>query len=402
MTYFGFSGYGVSVAALQKLVAIMQGYHMNTIRISGTPPWQAQGSHALKFEYVDFILDNTDFNVIVDPNHLYNPTTGYTSTDFIANIASARARLLEFAQRYKDNPRVFIEIVNEYTESLNGVLLPGEYGIVQGLINDVRAVCNNPLVWDIMWPVKTYQPLIGGSIFQGEHDYFGPSQSNAATVFQRMKDGAAAYGLSFLCTEVGADWNEGAAFTQQSVDTLNQFLNDCNDNSFGVMIWLRELQGEDVNPNLIAYRKYGLKIPSDIVPPPPPVTYLLDVWVALGGTTTPTGIESVLSGTIVKVTATAAEGYKFGGWQVQVGTEPVITYPATVNPLILTVTAATTVMPLFSLVPVPPSCPAGTHWDSTVNACVQDTPSQNNLAAGAVIGALVVVGVLYVASRKKR
>lgn len=117
--------------------------------------------------------------------------------------------------------------------------------------------------------------------------------------------------------------------------------------------------------------------------PEQPSQFILDVWVALGGTTTPTGIESVLSGTIIKVTATAAEGYKFGGWQVQIGTEPVITYPATVNPLSLTITAATVVMSLFSLVPVPPICPAGTHWDSTANACVQDTPTKT-LAARSI------------------
>lgn len=104
----------------------------------------------------------------------------------------------------------------------------------------------------------------------------------------------------------------------------------------------------------------------------PAIQYVLDVWTVFGGTTTPTGIQSIPAGTEVSITATAALGYKFGGWQVQIETEPLTTYPDTENPLTLTITAATTVMPLFTLVPVTPTCPSGYHWDATANACVKD------------------------------
>jgi hypothetical protein len=138
------------------------------------------------------------------------------------------------------------------------------------------------------------------------------------------------------------------------------------------------------------------------LPPPLPVKYVLDVWAALGGTTNPTGIQSVESGTVVSITATAAQGYKFNGWQVQTGTAPVTTYPDTVNPLTLTITAATTVMPLFNRVPVTPTCSPGYHWDATVNACVQDTPPANNtnaLVAGAAIISIIATIVAAAAGR---
>jgi len=135
---------------------------------------------------------------------------------------------------------------------------------------------------------------------------------------------------------------------------------------------------------------------------PSGVTYVLDVWSVLGGTTSPTGIHEIIAGTLITITATAAAGYSFGGWQVVIGTE-LTNYPATVNPLTLTVAAATTVMPLFVLVPVPPTCATGYHWDDTVKACVQDAqPSGNNVAAGLAVLTLLGVGAVYVATRKKR
>jgi len=376
MTYFGFSGYGVSVADLQNLVPIMQGYHMNTIRISGTPPWLAQGAHALKYEYVDYILANTDFNVIVDPNHLFGSTPGYTSADFKTNLAMARAKLLEIAQRYKDNPRVFIEIVNEFYDPTDSYPSGTKtYALIQGLINDVRAVCSNPTVWDKQPPPVPYQPLTGDPVFQGDHAYFGPNQYSAPSIFNAMKAAAASYGLRFICTEVGADWNEGPNFTATSVGTLNGFLSDCNDNNFGVCIWLRELTGEATNPDLIAYRKFGLKIPTNIIPPPPSILYVLDVWTVLGGTTTPTGLTNYPSGTEVQVTARAAEGYVFAGWLAN-------NQARTENPLTLTMTENLTVMPIFNLGPTPPP------------------PSQNNIIAAAAVLTVISVGFLYTVTRK--
>ena len=110
------------------------------------------------------------------------------------------------------------------------------------------------------------------------------------------------------------------------------------------------------------------------IEPPHPVTYVVDIATALGGTTNPTGSHTVETGTVMSITATPAEGYKFNGWQVQ--TDMLVTYPDTVNPLTLTITAATTVMPLFSRIPEPPTCLEGFHWDETVKACVPDKPTE--------------------------
>lgn len=135
----------------------------------------------------------------------------------------------------------------------------------------------------------------------------------------------------------------------------------------------------------------------------PPIQYVLDVWTVFGGTTTPTGIQTVASGTVVSITATAAAGYKFNGWQVQVGSDPVVTYPDTENPLILTMTAAATdVMPLFNPVPVPPTCPTGYHWDATANACVQDIQADFHWKAAAVLSFLTLAGLWLVGRKRKK
>lgn len=376
MTYFGFGGYVVSLDRLAKIVPVMQAYHMNTIRINGTPIWKTQGTHALKFEYVDYILANTDFNVIVNPNHLYPPDT-VSAADFIAHIDQARARLLEVANRYKDNARVFIEIVNEFypvAQLPNGTFDSTDYNIVHGLINDVRAVCSNAVVWCKQPPGRPYMQLQDGLVFQGDHGYFGDGQYSETLMFSRMQAARTQYGIEMICTEVGADWNEGAAFTQTSVNRLNWFLENCNNANFGVLIHLRELEGDDVNPNLIAYKKFGLKIPSDIIPPPE--MFALDISTETGGTTIPIGRTIYQSGRDVQMTATAAEGYVFGGWVVNNQL-----YAA--NPLTLTITENLTVMPIFNLAPEPPP------------------PPQNKIkgvaAAAAVI--TIVTAVLYALTR---
>jgi hypothetical protein len=120
----------------------------------------------------------------------------------------------------------------------------------------------------------------------------------------------------------------------------------------------------------------GEEPPPPIGTTPPPVSYVLDVWAAEGGTTTPTGLNSYPSGIEVTITATAAEGYVFSGWLVN-------NQPRSENPLTLTITQNLTVMPIFNAVPTPPEPP----------------PSGNNvIAAGAAI-ATVVAAVLFAVTR---
>jgi hypothetical protein len=127
----------------------------------------------------------------------------------------------------------------------------------------------------------------------------------------------------------------------------------------------------------------GESAPPPISPPvePPPVeNFILDVWTADGGTTTPTGRKSYASGTQVQINANANPGYVFSGYLVN-------NSPRSENPLTLIMTQDATVIPIFNLVPTPP-----------------ETPSQ----AGATIPFLLVLGgtsacgLLYILTRGKK
>lgn len=76
-----------------------------------------------------------------------------------------------------------------------------------------------------------------------------------------------------------------------------------------------------------------------------PENYVLDVWAVDGGITTPTGTQTVPSETVITIAAVPSQGYMFGGWLVNN-----VSHPATENPLTLTITAATTVIPIFNLI----------------------------------------------------
>jgi hypothetical protein len=218
------------------------------------------------------------------------------------------------------------------------------------------------------------------------------------------------YGVPVLIDEFGIT-SVGGVFAAADLEMLTQHLELMQ--SLGLLNWAYETYTSQktlygaMPEGVMQDRELTLETPvmpilkASVAKYPPgepifipiPVTYVLDVWTVLGGTTNPTGIQSVLSGKVVTITATPALGYTFSGWQVQTGTAPVTTYPATTNPLTLTITAATVVMPLFNLVPATPTCAAGFHWDATANACVQDAqPSQ----AGATIAFLLLLSGITV------
>jgi hypothetical protein len=74
------------------------------------------------------------------------------------------------------------------------------------------------------------------------------------------------------------------------------------------------------------------------------ITYMLDVWQMAGGTTSPTGTQNVISGNQITITATPNPGYAFIGWLVNGAA-------ASANPLALTITGPTTVIPQFQAIP---------------------------------------------------
>jgi hypothetical protein len=131
---------------------------------------------------------------------------------------------------------------------------------------------------------------------------------------------------------------------------------------------------------------------------PPPDSYVLDIWAINGGTTHPTGLQSYPGGSVVVITATPAQGYTFGGWLVNN-----VPHPASENPLSVTVTAATTVIPIFNVIPpsLPSSCTGAKEADGHITwscndgkngdfgGCTTDTPESTYDASTGILSVKV-------------
>jgi len=249
----GVSGYFTSISAIQSAITQMRARGFTWIRISGTPPYLSQGNHAIKFDVIDYLLDNTDFIIVIDPIHLYPPTEA-SASQMRANLQSVKNRLVEIALRYQDNPRVYIELMNEYVS-------PDFNTVAQDLLNTVRAVCTNYIVvdkWETNW-YKLQDPL--GKTIQGMHFYFNSwSVSGCITQMQQ----AISKGIKLIMnTEDGADSSEGSAFSQGEVDEVSQFLAQCKTLEVnGVKIWNALWQNENM-ANIPYYDKFNLVVPQE-------------------------------------------------------------------------------------------------------------------------------------------
>jgi hypothetical protein len=242
----GFSGSPTGYAGIDKIISAINEYGFNAYRISFNPSWTT-GTRPYTPTYVDYFLAHCNHYLIIDRNHLYPPTEGSLGT----NWAKAEAGIFEVLQRWGNNPRVVIEIINEYNQ-------PDQYTRVQTIIDHIRAAgYTNPILFNkqpssTTW-VKLNDPL--NRIYQGCHYYFGEGQSSYSLSQSRTLT-ALGMGLNIVNTEVGASWNEYSDYTSTNVARLSQWLAWSKTNNVGNMIWL----SHDVD-NLSTYKTLGLVIP---------------------------------------------------------------------------------------------------------------------------------------------
>ncbi len=71
--FLGLSGYPTSTGQLDNIINTMKANGLNTYRMSANPQWSG-GPHPYHKEFVQYLLDHSDFTIIVDRNHLYPPT----------------------------------------------------------------------------------------------------------------------------------------------------------------------------------------------------------------------------------------------------------------------------------------------------------------------------------------
>lgn len=248
--FLGLSGYPTSTGQIDSIISTMKANGLNTFRMSANPTWSS-GSHPYHKEFVQYFLDHSDFTIIVDRNHLYPPTEA-SATSARNNWAAARNSVFEVLQAYPNNPRVIVELVNEYISS-------DFYTRMQGLVTEIRSAgyTNGILFdkWNQAW-TKVNDPL--DNTYQGYHFYFN-SWSPSGAISQMQT--AQSKGIKLINTEVGADYNEYSAFTTSTVSELNQFLSQSAAMGVGNTVWMNE----NLN-NMPKYQQLGLDFPT-VTPP---------------------------------------------------------------------------------------------------------------------------------------
>ena len=229
--FLGFSGYITSQTELNSAIAIMESQNLNAYRVSFRPSWKIpEGSvKGYNTSFIDYLLANTTFFIIVDGNHLYPPTEA-SAQDARNHWTDVRARIFQTLERYPNNTRVAVELINEYASS--------DYNTrTQALIDEIRnAGYTNPIVTNKLntaW-FKFSDPL--NNTFQGMHFYFN-SWSPAGAMTQ-MNTALSKGITNILNTEVGANYNEYKYYTQANVDALESFLSQSQALGISNCIWM--------------------------------------------------------------------------------------------------------------------------------------------------------------------
>jgi hypothetical protein len=248
-TYIGLSGYPTSTTQVQNIINAMTTNSLTIYRMSFNPTW-ISGPDPYHPEYIQYFLDHTPSNwiIIIDINHIFPPTETGAST-FRDNLDAARNSILQVAAAWPNNPRVWIELANEYTST-------DFHDIFQGLIDDVReAGYTNTLVidkWNTGWSSAIFSDPYD-SVYVGMHFYFN-TWSVSGAIYQMNI--AQKLGLKIVNTEVGADYNEANSFTTSTVDELNSFLEQCAELGVSNTVWMNE----NLN-NWQTYQQLGIIFP---------------------------------------------------------------------------------------------------------------------------------------------
>jgi hypothetical protein len=233
-TFLGLSGYPTSTSEIDDIIDVMDANNLNIYRMSANPEWFSSKPHPYRSQYVQYYLDHTPSNwkIIVDRNHIYPPDESGAS-DFRSHINTARNSILEVCASWPNNPRVIVELGNEYVSN-------DFHSVFQGLIDDVRdAGYSNPLIvnkWNTGWSTAVFDDPYN-NVYSGYHFYFNSWSVSGA--MQQMNT-ALSLGIKIINTEVGASYNEGRDFTSGTVNELQDFLEQCAELGIGNTVWMNE------------------------------------------------------------------------------------------------------------------------------------------------------------------
>lgn len=248
--YVGISDYITGTQYLQQIKDYMESHGMNIIRISFREGFLGAGtSRSFNRDYVDWFITNTDYMIIIEPNHIYPPNESGAQT-FRDHIDEVEAHLINIAQMYANNPRIILEPFNEYVSN-------DLWTWAQHFIDLLRQYTNCPILtnkWYQNWK-KLNDPL--NKDMYSYHFYFNSWSVNDAYDNMQEAINAGIYPDQIINTEMGADYNEESAFSVSEVQEVNEFIQMCAEIGIGNCIWMyQNIQNGDT------YDSMGLTIPD--------------------------------------------------------------------------------------------------------------------------------------------
>ena len=245
-TFIGLSGYPTSTSQIDAIIQVMDENNLNIFRMSFNPEWFGGKPHPYRANYIQYFLDNCDYYIIVERNHIYPPTEegaqeARDNWDIVENS------LFDVLETWPNNQRVMVELINEYVSS-------DFYPRMQDLVDSIRDTgYTNPIVmnkWNHQWTVIN-DPL--DNTYQGYHFYFNSWSVSGAT---SQMETALSKGIKMINTEIGADFNEARDFDSSEVKELSDFISWCNDRGIGNTVWMNENLA-----NWQTYQQLGITFP---------------------------------------------------------------------------------------------------------------------------------------------
>lgn len=244
--FLGLSGYPTSKNEIDKIIQIMNENQLNLYRMSFNPEWFTGKIHPYRTDLIQYFLDNCNYTLIIDRNHLYPPTE---ESAILAqeNWEIVENSIFEILERWPNNSRVIVELINEY-------IFDDFYPKMQNLTTKIRNLgFSNPILfnkWNQPW-TKIIDPI--NQTYQGYHFYFNSWSLQGAMTQIKI---AQSNGIQLINTEIGADFRENDYFNPETVQELNDFILQCKELNVGNTIWMNE----NLN-NWPSYQQYGLQLP---------------------------------------------------------------------------------------------------------------------------------------------
>jgi hypothetical protein len=197
--------------------------------------------------WVQYYLEHCAYDLIVC-RHMY-PMAALSASEWTA-VQTWTLTLLAECSSYQD--RLWVEPINERTNSDLASRLQTLVTAVRDAGYTARIIANK---WEQSWNsmATIHDPL--DRFWTGYHYYFTNGAWSSA---EQQLQTAMNLGLKLLNTEVGADYNEHAAFDPSEVTRLNTFLAWCAERDIGNTVWMcYGLQ------NLPRYQELGLQYPIE-------------------------------------------------------------------------------------------------------------------------------------------